>query len=79
MSIGKDYRLSLLKKNFRDKVKTFNCVEIYQKYIESIEEQMKNEQTLEKERERGRNRNENDEDNKRDIELRLKFIFLFFL
>ena len=45
-------------------------MEIYQKYIEAIEEQMKNEQILEKER--GRNRSEIDEDPKRDIELRLK-------
>ena len=57
----------------RDKVKQFNCIDEYNKFIHQIEDQIKNE---DKERHQLAIQNQgNDDNNKRDLELRSIFIF----
>lgn len=58
---------------FRDKVKQFNCIDEYNKYIHQIEDQIKSEQQENQKREENL-RAQGLDDGKRDLEMRYKFV-----
>ena len=57
---------------FRDKVKQFNCIDEYNKYIHQVEDQIKSEQQENQKREENL-RAQGLDDGKRDLEMRYKF------